>query len=281
MQQWIADGDLLLDGQPCERDQAVAAGQQLQLTATGRTAANPVAAQRMQLQLVFRDDHLLVVDKPAGLVCHPAPGHPDNTLMNGLLYLDPSLRQLPRAGLVHRLDRDTTGLLVIARTELAWQSLSRQLRRRSVKRHYLALVRGVPAAGGLLDKAIGRHRHNRLRNAVRADGRPARTHFRVREKFRCHAELSIRLETGRTHQIRLHMTDAGFPLIGDRLYGRGSAPVAGMSRRQLQLVRDFPRQALHAEMLELQHPAGGKPMRWQSEAPQDYRRLRQELRRTD
>lgn len=273
IQQWIAEGRLLADGLRCERDQAARPGQVLALTPGERTQHIDTPAQDLQLHIIHRDEHLFIIDKPAGLVSHPAPGHPEKTLVNGLLHLDDALHKLPRAGLVHRLDRDTTGLLVVARTEAAWQSLSKQLRQRSIKRHYRALVRGVPTAGGTLNKAIGRHPQNRLRMAVRPDGRPSETHFRIHCKFRHHAELDIQLMTGRTHQIRVHLTDAGLPLIGDQTYGNGSDPVRGMDEAVLQAVRQFPRQALHAHSLALQHPYGGRILQWQSEIPQDYREL--------
>lgn len=278
IQQWITAGRLQIDGQPGQRDQAVRTGQVLTLSPDRRMQQADTAAQDLQLRLVHEDEALFVIDKPAGLVCHPAPGHSDQTLVNGLLHLDGQLRDLPRAGLVHRLDRDTTGLLAIARTEAAWQSLSEQLRQRRIERRYLAIVRGLPTAGGVLDKAIGRHPRNRLRQAVRSDGKAAETHFKIRRQFRHHTELQVQLQTGRTHQIRVHLTDAGLPLVGDRVYGRGSAPVSGMSEAMRQAVRDFPRQALHAHSLSLQHPSSGKMLQWQSPEPQDYLDLRQLLR---
>jgi 23S rRNA pseudouridine1911/1915/1917 synthase len=230
------------------------------------------AAQRMALEVVHEDASLLVIDKPAGLIVHPGAGNPDRTLMNGLLAHAPQLRQVPRAGIVHRLDKDTSGLLVVAKTLSAQAQLAAQLADRSVKRTYLALVHGEPPAHGTVDAAIGRDPRSRTRMAVTTRGRPARTHYKVIERFEGIARsgftlLQCRLETGRTHQIRVHLQHIRHPIVGDPVYQRGAR--AGVK---------FPRQALHAAALELSHPRSGKRMDWSAPLPADMKKLLASLR---
>jgi len=225
-------------------------------------------AQRMPLEIVFEDKDLIVVNKPAGLIVHPGAGNPDGTLLNALLAHAPGLRQVPRAGIVHRLDKDTSGLLVVAKNLTAQARLAAQLAAREVKRGYLALVHGVPPARGAIDAPIGRDTRQRTRMAVTRRGKAARTNYRVLEAFGRAALLECRLETGRTHQIRVHLQHIRHPLLGDPVYRRG-----------LRQDVDFARQALHAAELELAHPRTGKRMRWSAPLPADMKKLLAKLRR--
>jgi len=241
----------------------------------------PVLGDRpeaIDLAIVFEDDHLLVLDKPAGLVVHPGAGNPAGTLLNALLYRDPKLAQVPRAGIVHRLDKDTSGLLVVARSLPAQTALVAMLAARHIHRRYVAVVNGVPVAGGTVDAPLDRHPTDRLRRAVQEGGRPAITHYRVREKFRAHASLQCELESGRTHQIRVHMAHAGWPLVGDPLYGRGLKLPRGATPRLAEALRGFRRQALHAEHLAFAHPVTGEALAFDAEPPQDLRDLLDALR---
>lgn len=244
-------------------------------------ADEPVLGDRpeaIDLRIVFEDADLLVIDKPAGLVVHPGAGNPAGTLLNALLHHDPDLAQVPRAGIVHRLDKDTSGLLAVARTLPAHTALTRMLAARDVHRRYAAIVNGVPVAGGTVDAPIDRHPTDRLRRAVREGGRPAVTHYRVREKFRAHALLQCELETGRTHQIRVHMAHVGWPLVGDPLYGRGLRLPRGATPRLTNALRGFKRQALHAEHLAFAHPVTGAALAFDAEAPRDLLDLLDALR---
>jgi 23S rRNA pseudouridine1911/1915/1917 synthase len=221
------------------------------------------------LDILYQDADLLIVNKPAGLVVHPAVGNTNGTLVNALLYHCPDLATLPRAGLVHRLDKDTSGLLVVARSLRAHSALVRQLSERCIEREYLAIVNGVPVAGGTIDAPIGRHPVNRQRMAVKIGGKPAVTHFKVKRRFHAHALLCIRLETGRTHQIRVHMAHLKFPLLGDPVYGKSICLPYQASPYSIEVIRNFQRQALHAERLALTHPVTGEKLEWHAELPGD------------
>jgi|SRR6185437_388356 len=234
--------------------------------------------QSMDLDIVFEDADLLVIDKPAGLVVHPGAGNRDGTLLNALLSHDPLLAQLPRAGIVHRLDKDTSGLLVVARTLPAQTALVAMLAARDVHRRYAAVANGVPVAGGTVDAPLDRHPTDRLRRAVREGGRPAVTHYRVREKFRAHALLACELESGRTHQIRVHMAHAGWPLVGDPLYGKGLKLPRGATTVLADALRGFKRQALHAEHLAFAHPVTREALAFNAEPPRDFLHLLDALR---
>jgi 23S rRNA pseudouridine1911/1915/1917 synthase len=237
-----------------------------------------VQPEAIALRLAYEDPDLLVIDKPAGLVVHPGAGNPSHTLQNALLGLDASLGDLPRAGLIHRLDKDTSGLLVVARTAEAQTSLSRQLMARSMSREYLAVCLGVMTGGGTIDAPIGRNRSDRLRMAVRASGRPAVTHYRVLERFRAHTYLSVQLETGRTHQIRLHLSHLKYPIVGDPVYGGRFAQPRGAAPVFLATLRAFKRQALHAASLGFDHPRTGKRIALKSPVPDDFEQLLLALR---
>ena len=230
------------------------------------------------MRLAYEDADLLVIDKPAGLVVHPGAGNPSHTLQNALLGFDPALGALPRAGLIHRLDKDTSGLLVVARTAEAQTSLSRQLMARTMSRNYLAVCVGVMTGGGTIDAPIGRNRSDRLRMAVRESGRAAVTHYRVLERFRAHTYLSVQLETGRTHQIRLHLSHLKYPIVGDPVYGGRFAQPRGAAPELVDTLRAFKRQALHAAALGFDHPSTGKRMGFSSPVPEDFKELLQALR---
>ena len=230
------------------------------------------------IEVRYADDTLAVVDKPAGLVVHPGAGNPAGTLVNALLHRDPSLDKLPRAGIVHRLDKDTSGVMVVARTLPAHTALVAQLSARQVHRQYLAIVVGALVSGGTANAAIDRHPRDRLRMAVREDGKDAVTHYRLRERFRNHTALECRLETGRTHQIRVHMAHLKQNIIGDPLYGGSFKLPKGASDELIAALRGFKRQALHAEVLEFAHPVSGAPVRCEAPVPEDMTRLMALLR---
>jgi len=269
---WIRDGSLTVDGARVKPNLRVRAGQRIQLDALPERHSSNPEPQTLDLKLLYRDPHVLVVDKPAGLVVHPGSGNRDGTLVNGLLAMDPGLETLPRAGLVHRLDKDTSGCLVVARTAGAHAALVAALKRREIHRHYLALVWGHVIAGSTVDAPLGRHPVDRRRQVVRPDGRRAVTHYRVARRLAGATLLNVELDTGRTHQIRAHMQHAGIPLIGDPMYGRRGSP-AGLTETQREAWRSFPRQALHAVRLELTHPVEGIPLRLEAALPGDLSRL--------
>ena len=269
LQRWIREGCLTLDGESAELRTTARAGQLIRLDAVlepeGEWQATP-----MRLAVLHEDESILVLDKPPGLVVHPAAGHTDDTLLNGLLARWPELVAVPRAGIVHRLDRDTSGVLVVARTIQSQARLVAALQTRQVKREYSAIVHGVLVAGGTIDRPLGRHPRDRQRMAVRASGgKEAVTHYRVQERYRGHSLLAVTLETGRTHQIRVHLANAGYPVAGDPLYGgrvrlpRGATPVL------IACLRSFRRQALHALRLSFAHPDNGVPMEFEAPLPAD------------
>jgi 23S rRNA pseudouridine1911/1915/1917 synthase len=225
------------------------------------------------LEIVFQDESLLVINKPPGLVVHPGAGNAAHTLQNALLGLDPRLALVPRAGLVHRLDKDTSGLLVVARTPEIHTALVTALSHREIERHYLAVCTGVMTGGGTVDEPIGRHRTQRTKMAVRADGRPAVTHYRVLKRFRGHTLVRAELESGRTHQIRVHLAHVGFPVVGDPVYGGRRRIPAGATKALLAELTEFKRQALHAAHLKLEHPTSGRLVGWDVPPPADMARL--------
>jgi len=269
---WIESGEILVDGMPRRPKDKVLGGESIELAAT-LPEDTRAEAQPIPLVLVHEDRHVFVVDKPAGLVVHPGAGNPDSTLQNALLALDPKLAALPRAGIVHRLDKDTSGLLVVARTLPAHTALVRMLGEREVHREYEAICRGVMTAGGTVDAPIDRHPTDRVRMAVREGGREAVTHYRVVRRFRAHTHVRVQLETGRTHQIRVHLAHAGYPIVGDKVYGGRLLLPKGASEALRTELRNFPRQALHAARLAFDHPVTGKPLECQSPLPADMSAL--------
>jgi 23S rRNA pseudouridine1911/1915/1917 synthase len=268
LQVWLKSGHVLVDGKQPEPSARTIGGERIELTAPPAADVAKPRAQRMALAIVFEDADLIVIDKPAGLIVHPGAGNPDRTLLNGLLAHAPALRNVPRAGIVHRLDKDTSGLLVVAKNLTTQARLAEQLAARSMKRCYLAVVHGEPPARGTIDAPIGRDPRVRTRMAVTAGGRQARTNYTLLERFGKTALLECRLETGRTHQIRVHLQHIKCPIVGDTVYRRGARQ--GVA---------FKRQALHAAELELVHPRGGKPMRWSAPLPADMKKLLADLRR--
>jgi 23S rRNA pseudouridine1911/1915/1917 synthase len=275
---WIDAGEVLVDGIPRRPRDKVHGGETVVIAAS-LPDETPAAPQAIPLILVYEDRHVFVIDKPAGLVVHPGAGNPDRTLQNALLSLDPRLAKLPRAGIVHRLDKDTSGLLVVARTLPAHTALVRMLEERDIHREYEAVCRGVMTAGGTVDAPIDRHPTDRVRMAVRQGGRESVTHYRVIKRFAAHTHVRVQLETGRTHQIRVHLAHAGFPIVGDRVYGGRLTLPRGAGEELREALRHFPRQALHAAKLEFSHPVSGKPVSCVAQLPADMQELLRVLAR--
>jgi len=271
---WIEAGALSVNGAPAEKvRQLVAEGDALSLIAEAEPHPGNVSAQDIPLDVVYADDEVAVLNKPPGLTVHPGAGQSDGTLQNALLHRFPQTELLPRAGLVHRLDKDTSGLLIVALSLPAHTALVGAMARREIRREYDALVNGQITAGGTVDQPIGRDPHNRLRMAVVSDGRHAVTHYRVEARFQVHTLLRVRLETGRTHQIRVHMSEIGHPIVGDALYGGRMTRGRGLADALRQALNGFPRQALHARRLQFLHPVDGRELAFEVEPPPDMQEL--------
>ncbi|MBH81918.1 MAG: 23S rRNA pseudouridine(1911/1915/1917) synthase RluD [Gammaproteobacteria bacterium] len=267
---WISDGSLMVDGAQVKPKARLLGGEELALNAQLTAREDWHAAQSVDFQVVFEDEDVLVVNKPPGVVVHPGAGNPDATLVNGLLAHRPQLAELPRAGIVHRLDKDTSGLLLVAGSLTAHHRLVQDLQQRLVTRRYHALVEGVMIAGTDIDSPIGRDPRRRTKQRVRPDGRPAQTRVRVVERFRNHTLVGALLMTGRTHQIRVHLSSVGHPLVGDTRYGaRGRLPAAP-SKALVEVVRAFSRQALHAEHLAFNHPRTRQTCAFDASWPGDF-----------
>lgn len=272
LQGWIKSGALRLDGNTCKPKDKCFGGETLTLEAT-LEAAGEWVPQAMDLDIIYEDDQLLVLNKPAGLVVHPGAGNADGTLLNALLHHCPSLETVPRAGIVHRLDKDTTGLMVVAKTLPAQTDLVAQLQARTVKREYDALTLGRMIAGGTVEQPIGRHATQRTKMAVTESGKEAITHYSVLRRYQHYTLVRCQLATGRTHQIRVHMAWIKHPLVGDQTYAGGRQLAAGLSAELRADLLAFPRQALHATQLGLIHPASGDAMQWQVPRPADFETL--------
>jgi 23S rRNA pseudouridine1911/1915/1917 synthase len=270
---WIESGEILVNGGQLRPKDKVLGGERVEVNAQLPEAAVPVKPEVMSLDIAFEDRHLLVINKPAGLVVHPGAGNAAGTLQNALLHFDPKLAQLPRAGIVHRIDKATTGLLVVARTLEAHTALVRALEAREIEREYEAVCLGVMTAGGSVDAPIGRHPVDRLKQAIREDGREAVTHYRVLHRYRGHTHIRLQLETGRTHQIRVHMAHIRYPLVGDPVYGGRLLLPKGASPELIEALRAFKRQALHAARLAFEHPITNKAVDVTAETPADMQAL--------
>mgnify|MGYP004417258381 CR=1 FL=1 len=272
IQDWIQNGMALLDGQVVKPNTRIMGGETVSLDAVLKP--QPLwEAERIPLSIVYEDDALLVINKPSNLVVHPGTGNPNKTLLNALLHHAPGLQALPRAGILHRLDKNTTGLLVVAKTAAALKDLTAQLKSRTLLREYQAVIAGVLISGGMVDAPIGRHHLQRKRMAVTDTGKEAITHYRVLEKYRAHTRIKIKLETGRTHQIRVHMAHIRHPILGDPTYGGRLQLPKGASTELIQVLRQFNRQALHAFALGLTHPVTQEFMRWEAPLPNDMKAL--------
>lgn len=269
LKQWLLDGKILLDGQQVKPKTRVHSEQKLELNVHVADISDECLAEDIPLNIVYQDESLIVVNKPAGLVVHPAAGHRQGTLQNALLFFDKTLADVPRAGIVHRLDKDTSGLMVVARTLVAHKYLVEQIQQRDVHREYQTLVHGVMTGGGTVDQPIGRHAHDRVRMTVREDGRPSVTHYRVLDRYRVYTHLHVELETGRTHQIRVHMQHLRHSVVGDPVYSGRSRLPASADENFIKLLKDFKRQALHAWRLSLKHPETGELIQWEAPLPED------------
>jgi len=277
LSQWLKAGQVRVNGEQRRGRDKVWGGEQIEIRAEVEELTS-WEAEAIPLSIVFEDAYLIVINKPAGLVVHPAAGNPAGTLVNALLHHEPALSTIPRAGVVHRLDKDTSGLLVVAKTLPVQKSLVEQLQARRLLREYEAVVTGVMTAGGMVEAPIGRHPVHRKRMAVIPNGKPAVTHYRVVERFRAHSRIRCRLETGRTHQIRVHMAHIHYPLVGDPVYGGRLRLPKDCSEALATTLREFRRQALHAARLGLIHPQSGKAMEWNASLPADMEQLLAALR---
>ncbi len=278
IKEWILADWVQINGQLCNTPREKLLGGESVLIQAELPDDERFEAEPIDLNIVYEDEHIMVINKPAGLVVHPGAGNADGTLLNALLHHCPSIAEVPRAGIVHRLDKDTTGLMVIAKTIPAQTHLVEAMQEREITREYEAICHGTMTAGGTVDEPIGRHPTKRTHMAVTSSGRPAVTHYRVMEKFRAHTRLRLRLETGRTHQIRVHMTYINYPLVGDPVYAGRPRPPRKADEALLAVLRGFKRQALHAAMLRLAHPITSEIMEWHAPIPDDMVELTLALR---
>lgn len=273
--QWIREGRVQCEQVTVLPKNKLHAHQKLEIQFPVQIINTKAQAENIPLDIIYEDDDILIVNKPVGLVVHPGAGQVRNTLMNALLFHAPKLEQLPRAGIVHRLDKNTSGLMVVAKTSVAHQALVHAMQERQIHRHYYAIVHGIIPASGKVSTFYGRHPQNRLKMSVRPAGKTAVTHYKVLERFAQNTWVDVQLETGRTHQIRVHMQHLGYPLVGDSLYGKARAPGKGPLT---DVLNAFPRQALHAYQLELMHPTSQKSLTFTSKIPDDFVYLLEMLR---
>jgi 23S rRNA pseudouridine1911/1915/1917 synthase len=279
IKEWILADWVQINGKVCNTPREKLLGGESVLIQAELPDDERFEAEAIELNIVYEDEHILVINKPAGLVVHPGAGNADGTLLNALLHHCPSIAEVPRAGIVHRLDKDTTGLMVVAKTIPAQTHLVEAMQEREITREYEAICHGTMTAGGTVDEPIGRHPTKRTHMAVTSSGRPAVTHYRVMEKFRAHTRLRLRLETGRTHQIRVHMTYINYPLVGDPVYAGRPRPPRKADEALLSVLIGFKRQALHAAMLRLAHPITSEILEWHAPIPDDMVQLTLALRK--
>ncbi|MCH8278921.1 MAG: 23S rRNA pseudouridine(1911/1915/1917) synthase RluD [Proteobacteria bacterium] len=277
LKEWLLAGAITVDGNSWRPRDAVEGGESVALEPPAEVSVR-AEPESMALQVAHEDSDLLVINKPAGLVVHPGAGNPAGTLMNGLLHHAPELEEIPRAGIIHRLDKDTSGLLLVAKTLQAHTALVRLLADREISRQYIAVCNGVLTGGGVIREPISRHPTDRKRMSVQQNGKAAVTHFTVRERFAAHTYIDVKLETGRTHQIRVHFAYRRHALVGDPVYGGRLALPKGASEELIQTLRRFKRQALHATRLAFDHPATGKTLALEAAAPEDFQTLIEVLR---
>lgn len=263
IQSWINDGYITVDEKILRSKDKVSANQTINISATIPDIAT-MQPQKIALNIIYADQDIIVINKPAGLVTHPGAGNLDNTLLNALLYHYPELAKLPRAGIIHRLDKDTSGIMVVTRNLIAHNKLTQDLQERKIKREYEAIVNGKMVAGGTIEAPIGRHPTKRTLMAVKGGGKSAVTHYRIIKRFSAHTHLRVFLETGRTHQIRVHLAHIGYPIVGDPTYNKIT---------KIHNLEPFKRQALHAKRLELHHPSTNKLMTWEAPTPEDIKGL--------
>lgn len=270
---WIKAGDVTVDEAILRPRDSVIGGENVIIDTELQSQDESWSAEPIALDIVHEDDDVIIINKPAGMVVHPGAGNHQGTLVNALLAHAPQLANIPRAGIVHRLDKATTGLLMVAKTLQAHNSLVSQLQARTVQREYQAIAIGVMTAGGTVDEPIGRHHIDRKRMAISQTGKPAITHYRVEQRFRAHTHIRCRLETGRTHQIRVHMAHIRHPLLGDQVYAGRFKMAKGMSESCREAVQGFRRQALHAGLLGFKHPASGEDVSWQAPLSEDMQTI--------
>ncbi|MCC5852857.1 MAG: 23S rRNA pseudouridine(1911/1915/1917) synthase RluD [Alkalimonas sp.] len=275
---WILAGEVFIDGVVESKPRHKLLGGETLLVDAELPDEVQHEAEAIALNILYEDDDILAINKPAGLVVHPGAGNQAGTMLNALLHHVPDIIEVPRAGIIHRLDKDTSGVMVVAKTIPAQTALVSAMQQRLITREYEAVCHGTLTGGGTVDAPIGRHQTQRTLMAIDEAGKPAVTHYRVMERFRAHTRLRLRLETGRTHQIRVHMQSLHHPLVGDPVYGGRPRPPRGASEQFRQVLQSFQRQALHAALLKLEHPISGEPMEWQAPIPEDMRLLVETLR---
>jgi len=278
LKEWLLAGAIVVEGGPKRPRDAVSGGEMVSLQPVAEVSVR-AQPERIALDIAHEDDDLLVVNKPAGLVVHPGAGNPAGTLMNGLLHRLPALEEVPRAGIIHRLDKDTSGLLLVAKSLTAHTALVRLLAEREISRHYLAICNGVLTGGGTIQEPVGRHPVDRKRMSVQQNGKPAVTHYTVKERYAAFTYVNVKLETGRTHQIRVHFAHRRHALVGDQVYGGRLALPKGASDEVIQVLRHFKRQALHATRLAFEHPGSGEQIDLTVPPPKDFQMLVNTLQR--
>ncbi|HEV2613670.1 MAG TPA: 23S rRNA pseudouridine(1911/1915/1917) synthase RluD [Gammaproteobacteria bacterium] len=278
LQNWIENGQVLVDGKLARSKDKLVGGESIVIKAELPEQTTEWSAQKIDLPIIYEDDELLIINKPVGMVVHPAAGNQQNTMANALLDYLPQLAQVPRAGLIHRLDKETSGLLIVAKTISAQTYLVSELQARKIHREYIAVINGVLISGGTVNEPIGRHVKYRQRRTVSQGGKPSVTHYRVIERFAAHTLIKVVLETGRTHQIRVHMSHIGYPLLGDKTYGARPIVPQGASPEAIEYIRNFKHQALHARRLSFIHPTTKKEIHFEAPVPEPLEKLIEYLR---